>query len=189
MNAQIVDGLMETMTIDVRGFDRVFSLGPPIDVSHNNNGMMGRIAGSFLVDVDETLTMDDAIKISRPDIVDPEIDSGRFQNSDIQTGSKTQKKIFLFCSNQIDFISEINSRVVRCGYRMASPSELIALSIEIPDLQRKFKILTLDQVQNIGGYNYALCLTGDRWRRKIALALTDFGLRGSLLFAVVKIDE
>src|SRR5574344_1916264 len=107
------------------------------------------IATVFTVTVDETVSVEDAVKTGEFDWSNNDINSTNFPK--LTNGQKSDKEITLFHFNKMLSSEAVIAEMDKTGYKPANIWDLIGLAVEEPDLQRKYPIVSLGSVCELGG--------------------------------------
>jgi hypothetical protein len=117
------------------------------------------IVATFTVTVGETVSVEDAVKAGKFDWSNDNITSKNF--SKLTDGQKSDKEVFLFHFNKTMSSEEVIAKMDKAGYRPGNIWDLIGLAVKEPDLQRKFPIIALGSVCELGGDRHVPCLCED----------------------------
>lgn len=143
------------------------------------------IVAHFIVTVDETVFVEDAVKAGKFDWSEPKITSEKFPK--LANGQKSDKEITLFHFNKTMFSSKaVIAEMDRVGYRPANIWELIGLAIKEPIIQRKFSIAALGSVCELDGYRRVPCLCEGRSGRILLLLYFDYDWDDHYRFIAVR---
>ncbi len=127
------------------------------------------IVATFTITVDETASVEDAVKAGKFDWSNDNITSANFPK--ITDGQKwNDKEVTIFHFNKTMSSSEaVIAEMDKAGYRPANIWELIGLAIKEPDLQRKFPIVALGSVCKLVGSRLVSFLCEDSSKRDLDL--------------------
>jgi len=108
------------------------------------------ITHTFTVLVNETLSVEKAVKEGKFDWVNDDIVSDNFPK--LKDGKKSEKDVVLFHFNK-DMSSEaVIAEMDKVGYKPASIWDLLGLAVKEPNLQREFPIVALGSVCKVDGH-------------------------------------
>ncbi len=131
------------------------------------------IVAVFTVMVDETVSVEDAVKTGKFDCSNDNITSVNFPKP--TNGQKLDKEVVFFHFNKSMSSESVIAEMDKAGYKPANIWELIGLAVKEPDLQRKFQIIALGSVRKLDGYNRVPYLCGDSSERDLLLEYFDRG--------------
>lgn len=107
------------------------------------------ITATFTITVDETVSVEDAVKAGKFDWNNNNITSANFPK--LANEQKSDKEIILFHFNKTMSSEVVIAEMDKAGYKPANILTLICLAVKEPDLQRKFPIVALGSVCRLVG--------------------------------------
>ena len=107
------------------------------------------IASTFTVMVDETISVEEAVKDGKFDWSHENIDSTNFPKPD--SGAKVEKEMALFHFGKGISSEGAIAQMDAEGYRPATIHEALAFAKAHPELQRQFPIVALGSATSVGG--------------------------------------
>lgn len=143
------------------------------------------ITHTFMVMVDETQTVEEAVKAGKFNWSDDDIVSANFSKP--ANGQKSEKEIVLFHFDKGMSSEAVIAAMDKAGYRPATILDILGLAVKEPDLQRKFPIVALGSVCGLAGVRRVAGLCG--CARGSGLSLNyfdDVWHRGNYRFAAVR---
>jgi hypothetical protein len=143
------------------------------------------IIATFTITVDETLSVEDAVKIGKFDYSNPSITSEKFEKP--TNGQKwDDKEVTIFHFNKTMTSEAIIAEMDKAGYKPANIWELISLAVKEPDLQRKYPIVALGSFCLLDGDRLVpyLCEFGSE--RDLSLDAFDVGWGDDYRFLAVR---
>lgn len=142
------------------------------------------ITDTFIVMVDETLSVEEAAKVGKFHLKnDSIITSEEFPK--LAKGKKLDREIVLFHFTQEMVPKEIITEMNRAGYRPANIWELIALAVREPKLQIGLKVFALNSAGLLGGHFRVPCLCLYDSGRSLCLSYFNPGWDGCYRFAAI----
>jgi hypothetical protein len=143
------------------------------------------IVATFIITVDETVSVEDAVKTGKFDWSDDDITSTNFPK--ITNGQKwDDKEVTIFHFNKTMTLEAVIAEMDKAGYKPANIWALIGLAVKEPDLQRKFQIVGLGSVCKLGGDRRVPRLYGDSSLRDLGLGYFDVDWNDDYRFAGVR---
>ena len=125
------------------------------------------IVDTFTVMVDETLSVEDAVKEGNFDWSNDNINSTNFPKP--ANGQKSEKEIAIFHFAKTMSSEAVIAEMNKAEYRPATIWELTGLAKKEPDLQRKFPVVALGSVCELRGDRRVAGLYGDAGGRGLGL--------------------
>lgn len=129
------------------------------------------IVNTFTVLVDETLSVEEAIKLAKFDWFNDDITPKTFPKP--KNGKKGDKEVAIFHFGKDISSEDAIAKMDEVGYRPASIWDLLGLAVKEPNLQRKFPIIALGSVCELNGLCRVAYLREVGGRRELDLVWFD----------------
>lgn len=143
------------------------------------------IVAIFTVTVDETMSVEDAMKAGKFGWSNNNITSANFPK--ITGGQKwDDKEVTIFHFNKTMTSEAVIAEMDKAGYKPATIWDLLSLGASQPDLQRKFPIVALGSVCKLDGCRRVPCLYGRSSERFLNLDCFGFGWSDYYRFVAVR---
>lgn len=136
---------------------------------------------TYTVTVDETMSVEDLVKLGEFGFDNPDITTERFQS--LKKGQKLDKEVFLLHFNKDMSYEAVIDQTDKFDFKSANVWDLISLAMKEPDLQRKFPIVALGSVCGLGVNRRVPCLSEGSSGRSLCLdrLIGDWGNRSHFL--------
>jgi len=138
----------------------------------------------FTVLVDETLSVEEAVKLGSFDRSNENITSVNFPKP--ASGQKLEKEVVLFHFGRNMSSEAVIAEMDKAGYKPATIWDLLGLAVKEPDLQRKFPILALGSVCRLNGHRRVAYLCESSGDRRLSLDYFGSDWSGCFRFAGVR---
>ncbi|TSC69843.1 MAG: Uncharacterized protein CEO12_697 [Parcubacteria group bacterium Gr01-1014_46] len=125
--------------------------------------VIGYTMETFTLLVDETIEVEDAVRLGRFDWIDSKIDQQNFPRS--SNAKVVKKEIALFHFDKNMFRDEVRAQMDKVAYMPGSFWDLLSLATQKPNLQKKFPIVSLGYSKECS----AAYLTGSAEKRALCL--------------------
>ena len=129
--------------------------------------VISNIVNAFTVLVDETLSVEEAIKLGNFGWVNDDITSKTFPK--LKDGKKGDKEVAIFHFGKDISSEDAIALMDKAGFKPATIWDLLGLAVKEPNLQRKFPVVGIGSVCELGGERSAPCLPEDGGRRELSL--------------------
>ncbi len=161
MDSSLMQGWIE----NPKGLQKTLkeALCPPVEITKMTNF----ITHTFMVPVDETISVEEAIKLGKFDWANDDITSKTFPK--LKDGKKVDKEVAIFHFNKSISSKDAIAEMDKAGYKPATIQDLLGLSVKEPNLQRKFPIVALGSVCKLCGRRRVAYLSESGSRRRLSL--------------------
>jgi hypothetical protein len=153
-------------------------------VTHVVRKVVSYITATFTITVDETLSVEEVVKLGNFNWSNRNIVSNNFPK--LKNGQKLDKEVFLFHFNKIMFPAEVITEMSRVGYKPATIWDSIFLAIKKPDIIKQFPIIALNSVRELGGRRRVPFLCVDNGGLSLDLGYFDNGWVENYRFLAVR---
>ncbi|MFA5935146.1 MAG: hypothetical protein WC827_04665 [Candidatus Paceibacterota bacterium] len=175
-------GQIEALVNKLGGMDAVRNiLSGVVEITTK---VISYIVAVFTAMVDETVSVEDAVKTGKFDWSNDNITSANFPK--ITGGQKADKEVTIFHFNKTMTSEAVIAEMDKAGYKPANIWALIGLAVKEPDLQRKFPIVALGSVCELGGYRRVPYLYEGSSERNLGLLYFDDGWDDRYRFLAVR---
>ena len=139
---------------------------------------------TFTVMVDETLSVEEAVKAGHFNWSNENITSVKFPKP--AKGQKSEREVVLFQFDKNMSSEAVIVEMDKVGYKSATIWDLLGLAVKEPDLQRKFPVVALGSVCELLGFRRVAYLCGGSGARELGLFCFGSGWHGNYRFAGVR---
>lgn len=146
--------------------------------------VISNIVNAFTVLVDETLSVEEAIKLGKFGWVNDDITSKTLPK--LKDGKKGDKEVAIFHFGKDISSEDAIALMDKAGFKPATIWDLLGLAVKEPNLQRKFQVVALGSVCGRYDWRGAPCLDEDGVRRRLGLRWFDGDWNDSDRFAGVR---